>query len=61
MIPNNTKVNIKGSNEFGTILNSELKRFSHINNGKQIRIYSVMLSDGKITEYEASDLACKNS
>lgn len=61
MIPNNTEVNIKGSSENGIILKSELKRFAHINNGKQIRIYSVILSNGKIMEYEATELIIKNS
>lgn len=56
MFKDNDKVNIKGSTESGTIIKSELKRFAHINNGKQIRIYSVLLDNGKLIEYEAIDL-----
>lgn len=56
MLKVNDKVNIKGSNDKGIIIKSELKRFAHINNGKQIRIYSIQLENGNIIEYEASDL-----
>ncbi len=50
------KVRIKGSQSTGTIDSSELKRFPHINNGKQIRIYNVLHESGKIMEYELTDL-----
>lgn len=50
------KVKIKGCNDTGVIKGSELKRFAHINNGKQIRIYTVLLDSGKVMEYELTEL-----
>lgn len=52
-----SKVKIKGSTDTGKIIKSELKRFPHINNGKQIRIVTVEFPSGKTMEYELQDLS----
>ena len=48
--------NVKGSADTGVIIKSELKRFAHINRGKQIRIVTVKFPSGKTMEYELQDL-----
>lgn len=55
-LDNGTRVKVRTSNDFGEIISSELKRFPYINNGKQIRIYKVLLDRGRLFEYEIADL-----
>ena len=52
----NDKVKIKGFDLTGIILKSEIKRIPYINNGKQIRYYTVKMTDNSIAEFEATEM-----
>jgi hypothetical protein len=46
----NAKVKIKGCNDYGVIVKTELKRFANMNSGKQIRVFYINVNN-KIIEY----------
>ena len=56
ILPQGTKVKVRTSKDYGIIQSSECKRYSHINNGRKVRFYKVLLENGKEFEYEISDL-----
>ena len=47
ILPQGTKVKVRTSKDYGIIQSSECKRYSHINNGRKVRFYKVLLENGK--------------